>query len=324
MALKPFVTIVIPTLNEAQHIEQCVRSIVADSYPLDRYEMIVMDGGSTDSTRDIVKSLACTSLANIKLMNNPDRVQSAAFNAVMRAAVNADYIIRCDAHAEYPANFISTAIDAALRSDAAIVVFEARAVSKGCFQHAVAFVQTTPFGVGGSEYRLGKRSMFVEHGWHGCFRRAEVLAVGGYDIGFSHNEDSELSHRIHLNGGTVWLDKALSVGYYPRSTPLALARQFWRYGKGRAQNILKHKTPMKPRQLAPVALAGGSMVLLIVAALGLPAALLPLGLYLIACAAVAIAGAIKHRSACIVLATIALPIIHLAWGAGFIRKWLFR
>lgn len=55
--MKPFVSVLIPVKNEAEHIEKCILSLQSQSYPQDRFEIIVTDNGSTDGTIDILKTL---------------------------------------------------------------------------------------------------------------------------------------------------------------------------------------------------------------------------------------------------------------------------
>jgi succinoglycan biosynthesis protein ExoA len=232
--------------------------------------------------------------------------------------------MRCDVHAEYPPGFLTRARAALERNDDAVVATYGDAPkATGIFQRAVAFAQNTPIGVGNAYYRLGGISKFVEHGKHGLFRRAPLAAVGGYDEDFSHNEDSELSLRLIQAGGKVWLDADLTVYYYPRKTIGALIRQYFLYGRGRAQTVLKHRITPRLRQLAPVFLVlaeAAALVLAPFSAFDRAALLAGLGLYLTALAACAIYGAIKQRHAAILLAPVAFAIMHHAWGFGFITR----
>jgi succinoglycan biosynthesis protein ExoA len=183
----------------------------------------------------------------------------------------------------------------------------------------VAFVQNTPLGVGGALYRLGGISKFVDHAKHGAFRRSAVEAVGGYDERFSHNEDSELSLRLWQAGHKVWLDAGLTVGYYPRSTPQALARQYWLYGRGRAMTVMKHRIVPRPRQMAPVALLLAEAAALLAAPF-LPWTLLLFAAYAGALTGVGVYGALTQRSRCILAAPVVMAIMHHCWGAGFLAR----
>src|SRR6266513_6408484 len=50
----PFVTIVVPCRNEEKHIARCLESILANDYPKERMEILILDGMSEDRTREIV------------------------------------------------------------------------------------------------------------------------------------------------------------------------------------------------------------------------------------------------------------------------------
>jgi succinoglycan biosynthesis protein ExoA len=319
----PFMTIVLPALNEERYIERCIRSLLDDPYPRDRLELFVVDGGSADRTVSIVEGLA-GEFPFVRILHNKQKLQAPAFNMALRAAdPRTAYIIRCDVHAEYPAGFLTRGARAMAKSAAegAVVATYADAPKAlSAFQSAVAFAQNTPIGVGNAWYRLGGVSRFVEHGKHGIFLRSAVERVGGYDEGFSHNEDSELSLRLIQAGGKVWLDAGLTVYYYPRRTPFALARQYWFYGRGRAMTVLKHRIVPRARQMAPVALIGVEAFVLALAPVVPQAALLFFTAYLGALLVAAAYGAVKTRKASVLLSVIALAVMHHAWGAGFISR----
>ena len=311
--------VVLPALNEERHLERCVRTLIDDPWPRERLEILVVDGGSRDGTLDVARRLSAE-FPFLRVLENPKRLQASAFNLALTAAdPRAEIVIRCDVHADYPPGFLSRAVEALDASGAALAGYGDAPKAEGCFQRAVAFVQNTPLGVGGALYRLGGVSRFVDHAKHGAFRRRAVESVGGYDERFSHNEDSELSLRLWQAGHKVWLDAGLTVGYYPRSTPKALARQYWLYGRGRAMTVMKHRLVPRPRQMAPV-------LLLLAEAAALAAApflawtLLLFPLYAAALAAVGVWGAARHRHACLLAAPVAMAIMHHAWGAGFLSR----
>ena len=315
----PFVTLVLPALDEERYLEDCVRSLLNGGHPRDRLELLVLDGGSADGTRAVAEGLA-RELPFVRLVENPGRLQSAAFNLAMRQAdPRATYLLRCDVHAEYPPGFVARALATAEATGAALVAFSDEPAHHGCFQAAVAFAQSTSVGVGGSRYRLGGWSGWVDHGKHGCFRRSAVEAVGGYDESFSHNEDSELSLRLLRAGERIWLDGELIVRYYPRDSLPALGRQYWRYGRGRAATCMKHGAWPSPRQLAPPALVLWHLLVL-AASTRRRAVLAAPVLYLAALASVSAAAAVRRRQPCLLLAPAALATMHHTWGAGFLRR----
>lgn len=316
-----FVTLVLPALDEERYLEGCVRSLLACGHPKDRLEVLVVDGGSTDATRLIAGRLE-RELPMLRLLDNPRRLQAAAFNVAMREAdPRAAYLMRCDVHAEYPAGFVDRALAVAERSGASLVAYSDAPRSDGCFQTAVAFAQSTRAGVGDARYRLGGWSGWVDHGKHGFFLRSAVEEVGGYDEAFSHNEDSELSLRLREAGGSIWLDEILVVGYYPRDSPSSLARQYWLYGRGRATTCLKHGVTPRARQAAPCLLVLWHLLAL-ASARRRPILLAGPVAYLGALSLLSLGGAVRRRSRCVLLAPVALVTMHHAWGAGFLSRWL--
>ena len=315
----PYLAVVIPTLDEQRHIEPCVRSLLDDDYPRTKLELLIVDGGSTDATRQIAEAL-CDELPFVRLLDNPARLQAAAFNLAMHEAdPRATCLLRCDAHAIYRPGFMTRAVETLVQTRAALVAFTDEPEAERPFQAAVAFAQSTPLGVGNAQYRLGNFSGWVDHGKHGCFARAAVEAVGGYDEGFSHNEDSELSLRLWEAGGGVWLDSDLIVGYRPRETPAALARQYFLYGRGRAATCLKHRIFPSPRQLLP------PLLVLLNSALALGSLrhrklLAPLAVYAASLCGFGAWSAATRRDPRILLSPLALTLMHHAWGAGFIAR----
>ena len=161
--------------------------------------------------------------------------------------------------------------------------------------------------------------MWVDHGHHAAFRRAPFERAGGYDTNFEANEDAELDARLRALGSRIWLDTTIPVIYYPRGTIAGLARQYFRYGSGRARTSSKHGERLRLRQMLPPAVTvtiGCSLL----GALLAPALLaIPLAYALVLVAASAVF-AIKERSVIGLLAAPALATMHVAWGAGFLWR----
>jgi succinoglycan biosynthesis protein ExoA len=314
------VTIIIPTLNEERYLERCIRSLVSPQPP-ELGEIFVVDGGSSDRTIEIAQRLAAE-LPAIRILDNPARIQSAAFNLAMEHAdPSSTALLRCDAHAEYAPGFVSRAMKTLKETGAGVVGFAAVPAAEDAFQRAVAFAQSTPVGVGGSQYRQGGASGWVDSAMHGCFSAAAVRAVGGYDETFTHNEDSELSLRLRQAGYGVWLDAELRVSYFPRDSITGLARQYWLYGRGRARSCLKHRVKPRARQAAPVALALGNLTLAVAARRRRRFAI-PIAAYAASLTAVAAREAAQKKDPALLLAAPALATMHHAWGLGFLVELL--
>lgn len=318
------VLVVIPTLNEAKHIETCLRSLIENDQFLANATLVVTDGGSTDGTQDIVQSLAKT-YPQVQLTHNSARLQSAGINHAVSTFSDPKLklLIRCDAHSIYPPNFVSDIVRAfEQHPEAASVVSVMDAIGSTCFQRASAWVVDTPLGSGGSAHRGGMKSGWVDHGHHAGFKLDWFNRIDGYDPTFSHNEDAEYDHRLTLAGGKVWLEKDIRLDYQMRPNPSATLKQYWRYGRGRARTIMKHGLTPRLRQLIPVI----NLALLCVSLLLAPMSgwfLLWPAVYLLVLLGVAAVATLQLRSLCGIFAGVALGLIHNGWAAGFIWE-IFR
>jgi succinoglycan biosynthesis protein ExoA len=311
------VLIVIPTLNEAAHIEAAAKALLEDIGPSSVLRLVIADGGSTDGTLLLVRELARRH-REIELLHNPARIQSAAVNlAVRRFGRDFDVLVRCDAHALYPPAFCRQLLETLERVQADAVVVPLDSLGHGVVQRAIAWVCNSPVGTGGSAHRAGHESGFVDHGHHAAFRMQMFLKCGGYDETFTHNEDAELDCRQRALGAKVYLDSNIRVGYRPRSSLTALWRQYCSYGAGRSRTARRHPGSLRARQLAlPVHLAISTVA---VAASPWSGALLGWPAAYFAVLSVASLGLVaRHRSFVALLTGPVALVMHTAWAYGFL------
>jgi succinoglycan biosynthesis protein ExoA len=315
------VAIVIPVLNEARHIGVVLQAMRPQERSRVR-QLIVVDGGSTDSTRDIVLQAAKQD-SRISLLPNPKRLQSAAMNLAAAAASPAvRFLVRVDAHAGYPPDFVSDLLTAQAQSEAQSVVNRLYSKGTSCFQRAVAAASNSKFGTGGAAHRIGSKDGFVDHGHHALFDRDWFIKAGGYDETFSANEDAEFDVRLRQEGGKIWFTSGAVVEYYPRDSVRALSRQYYRYGAGRARTTRKHAERLRLRQVIPPLL---TIILLLSVLLGIfwPPLLVVPAAYLLGVGFATMLLWSRTKDLCVLGSMVALPVMHLSWGCGFLRQMLF-
>ncbi len=311
------VLIAIPTLNEAAHIGDLLLSLIP-FLKRSGGHLVVADGGSSDATRDIVRVMAKAE-PSISLLENPARIQSAAVNlAVEQYGDSHDWLIRLDAHAEYPADYCDVLLSEAARTGADSVVVAMDAVGQGFGQQVIAAAQNSRFGNGGSAHRVAPKGKWIDHGHHALMRIAAFREVGGYDVNFGHNEDAELDHRLREAGFRIWLTGQTKMVYFPRRALGPLSRQYFNFGRGRARNLLKHRQRPGARQAVVAALSPALLLALLWPVHW--AFALPLGFWLLGCmiAGVLIARSTKDPKA--LLSGFAAGTMHVAWSFGFWRE----
>ncbi|MES2497059.1 MAG: glycosyltransferase family 2 protein [Pseudomonadota bacterium] len=311
------VLIVIPCLNEASNLPRLLDQLIVDGSGAD---IVVADGGSTDGSLDIVAAYQ-RRYRNIHALSNPRRIQSAGVNlAVTRMGHGKTWLLRIDAHCDYPQGYMAGLLASAERRDATSVVVPMITRGHDCFQRACAQAQNSLIGTGGSPHRHVGEGRYVDHGHHALMRIDLFLQVGGYCEAQSHNEDAELDLRLRAAGGRIWLEPSQAVVYHPRKTAGALLRQYFKYGDGRARTMRLHATKLKPRQavplLVPVALAVLPFALLH------PIFALPALGWALICLVYGLLLGVKARSICAMASGFAAMLMHLGWGSGYLWQHL--
>lgn len=248
----PFVSIVMPAYNEEPYIAACLRSLLEQDYPAEHMEILVADGGSADKTREIVSGIAAAD-GRIRLLDNSaHRLQSCGMNLGIKES-EGEYVLITDVHAEYAPNYVSKVVEVFERSGADGVGGAQRAKAQTRFQQALCAALDSPLGAGGAAYRSADKEGWVDTVYPGAFRRSILEKVGLYDVNAITNEDAELFQRILEAGGGVYLSKEIVVHYYPRKSFRLLAKQYFKYGDGRARTLLLHKRLPVIRPFIPLA-----------------------------------------------------------------------
>jgi len=70
METKPFVSIIIPVYNDPQGLARCIDVLGKQTYPRDRFELLVVDNGSTDATREVATHPGVTLLQELDVQSS--------------------------------------------------------------------------------------------------------------------------------------------------------------------------------------------------------------------------------------------------------------
>lgn len=310
----PRVTIAMPAYNEEKYIEACIASVQAQDYPAHLIEILVADGRSTDRTREILARLAARD-TRIQVIDNPARLQAAGLGQIVKQATG-DVIVRMDVHCEYAPDYVRKCIETLERTGADNVGGAQRAKARGLFQRALCAALASPLGMGGAKYRSPDAEGFVDTVFLGAFRRNVFETVGLWDPNAITNEDAELNQRILDAGGRIYLSRDIVVHYFPRDTFKALAKQYYKYGRGRARTLLKLGTFPTLRPLLPFLMTTGAVALVALPPLW-PIAPAVFATYALVTGAEAVRVARKVGAAAAPLVWAMFPVLHVSHGVGF-------
>ena len=306
---------VIPARNCAAELPGCLDALSAQTYP-GELEVLVAVAPSADDTSRVAASADCRWPMHV--IQNPVGTTSAGLNLAVGASTG-EVIVRVDAQARVPADYVERAVATLERTGAANVGGAQRPVGSGELSRVIAAALSTPFGGGPAAFRQGIDEGPVDTVYLGVFDAAVLASVGGFDESLERNQDYELNWRLREQGHVVWLDPSLVVDYQPRSSWAGLARQYFDYGAWKRVVISRHPRSARPRQLAAPALVTGLVLSAFELLRGrLRGGIVPVS-YLGACAL----SAARLRSGLPAAhdrlrAAMAFAVMHLSWGAGFL------
>jgi succinoglycan biosynthesis protein ExoA len=312
----PRVSIVVPMRNEMAWIDRCLGAILAQDYPPDRMEVLVVDGMSDDGSYAHLVELAARE-PRLCVLRNPRKIVPSSLNLAIREA-QGEVIVRVDAHTEIAPDYVRVGTEVLSRTGADNVGGPMVKIGGGPVGDAIAGAMSSRFGIG-SYFQYATAEREADTVYMGMWPRRVFERVGLFDEELVRNQDDELSYRIRKAGGRIIVSPAMHSRYQNRRTWRKLGRQFYEYGLWKTRVLQKHPRQMSVRHYVPpgfdaaviAGLASGPWL----GAKGPLAALVAVGAYAAAMALVALR---ESRRGARARYWLALVIIHHAWALGFL------
>ncbi|MEA2144558.1 MAG: succinoglycan biosynthesis protein ExoA [Solirubrobacteraceae bacterium] len=259
-------SVLMPVLNEEGHIRDSVAAMRSQHFA-GRLEFLVVDGGSSDRTREILRELAAAD-PRIRVLDNPRRIASSGLNVALCHA-RGRYVARMDAHTEYQENYVALGIRRLRDGDTAWVSGPPVPVGRGPVSRAVALALRSPLGRGGSRKWAAQagepaREYALDSGvFAGVWERETLLACGGWDEDWTVNQDSEMAGRFLLAGEQLICLTGMAAFYTPRDSLPGLWRQYLRYGEFREKTAVRHPDTLRRSHLLAPGLVSATVAALI-------------------------------------------------------------
>lgn len=323
MGERPTISVIMPIRNEGPSIRAALESVTAQDYPSELVEVLVVDGCSTDETREQVCAVADP---RVRLLDNPAGIVPTALNIGL-AQASGTVIVRVDGHCSLPAGYLQSCVALLEQTGADCVGGLIDTRGDTLVARTIAAAQSSPFGVGNAAFRTGRKAPGpVDTLAFGAYRRAVFDRLGGFDEELVRNQDDEFNLRLRRAGGTIWLDPTLRSVYSSRATLKGLWRQYFGYGLYKVRVAQKHRRLPSARSVVPAA-----FVLVMIGVTGLAAATRdprPVGAVLVPYAAAAAASSVAAGRAdpvTVPLLPVAFGCLHVAYGTGTLAGlWRWR
>ena len=212
-------TVICPIYNEEKHIARFMESIMRQDYPKDDLEVLLVDGMSTDRTREIMDSYL-PQCPYLRVLDNPHRIVPFALNKGISEA-RGDIIMRLDAHSIYPNNYFSELVKWHSKLPAAWNiggVCDTQVINSNRTSESIAKVMSDRFGVGNSTFRTGSDKEYLEVDTvpFGCYKSFVFEKIGLYNEKQVRVQDIELNKRLKHAGGSIIMVPYIRCTYIPR------------------------------------------------------------------------------------------------------------
>lgn len=262
----PFISTMIVTRNEEKYIKKSFESLLNQDYPNDKYEILIVDGLSDDSTLKVVNKTIeeYEQVPQIKILKNKKKILASGWNLGIKESLG-KYVVRIDAHSYVKDNFLTKNIETMLRvGDAICVGGTLQTESLNQKGKVISYVLSSPFGVGNSKFRYTQKAGYVDTVAFGLYKKDIFKKVGYFDESLERNQDNDMHQRIKENGGKFYLNPEISAVYFSRDTVKGMIKQGYQNGRWCIITLKKDKKTMSVRHIIPLCFFSFITIMLLV------------------------------------------------------------
>lgn len=226
------VSLCVVAYNEEQYLLNLLKDFEAQTYPHKYIEIVLVDGMSTDKTKQIMLDFAktSTSFSRVLVLDNPDRIQSAGWNVAIKNA-NSDVLVRIDGHSHIPPEFTTKNMELQEKGEYVTGGVRPCIIDKPTpWKNTLLEAENSMFGSSVSKGRKNNKCCYVNSMFHAAYRREVFEKVGGFNTNLLRTEDNELHYRIRKAGYKLYCDPDIVSYQYARPSLGKMLKQ--KYGNG--------------------------------------------------------------------------------------------
>jgi len=224
------ISIIIPVKNEEEKIEQCLEAVFAQS--LKPYEVIVVDGHSTDRTVERAMEFP------VRIFYEDYHTRAGACQIGVENA-EGEFVAFTDADCIPERDWLENLINE-FEEGIVGVGGGIKNIGEGLWEDSINFVSETFLGSANSvqgRFFTDKRYVNSISGCNSMYHRDDILKVGGFDVGLSTAEDTELNRKMSRIGKLLYTPNAVILHNHKRGLK-DFAKRMYQYGYGRAKGSL--------------------------------------------------------------------------------------
>ena len=312
------ISFIIVALNAGKCLGLLLHDLRDQTRPPEQIELLLVDSASGDNTLEVMREFAASAPFDVKILSNPKKWLASGINVALREATG-DAIIRLDAHARIPADFLERNVKALEAGEDIVGGSVLSAEPKDSWECVMRALDTSRFCGGAAPFRNSGSARYVDTLAYALYRREVYDRVGEYDERLRRTEDNDMHYRMHKAGYRFAFSPDICSYHAARSTLRGQLRQKWGNGYwiGRTMHI-------QPRCFAPRHLIPALFVLAVIAGLLLlPICTWPLitllGVYAAADLLFALRSSLEQKESrllCLITLPFLFPAVHIVYGAG--------
>ena len=225
------ISVLIVVRNEERYIVDCIKSIETQFNEATKWELIIIDGQSTDSTKLLSNNYLASVKYNWSIIDNPKRTLAPGWNLGIRHS-KGKYILRPDAHATLHSNYIEEGI-ITMENDLSVSavggILETK--SNSFWGDIIKTALSSKIGVGNSSFRTAKSSGFADTAVYAIYRKEIFDKVGSFNENLVRHQDNEMHNRVKDVDGLFYLNINMIADYYCRDTIYSISKQMFNIGR---------------------------------------------------------------------------------------------
>ncbi len=309
--------------NEANAIDGLFKDISLQEYPHEKIEVVFVDSMSTDATHDKMEEFKNTDYGflDVKIVRCEKHNQAYSWNAALKTATG-DLIIRVDAHARIPNNFVSRNVYNIRRGENVVGGGRPNISSNvSSWKLTLLAAEDSLFGSSIAGYRRpASEKEYMDSLFHAAYKREVIRKVGGFNEDLGRTEDNEFHYRIRQAGYKLCCCPDIISYQHSRNTLKNMVRQKYANGKWIGLTVSVCPGCLSSFHFAPFLFVIALLFCIVSAALGQPLMLyILLALYgmfdfvnSVSCFAM------KNIQPQFLLLPLIFPLLHISYGLGTI------
>ncbi len=267
------ITVGVIAYNEKNRLGALLKDICAQTYDHKKIEVLLVDSNSTDNTKVIMETFRKNKINDfydIKVLSNPKKTQPCGWNVVLNN-YSGDAVVRVDAHASIPSNFVEKNVETLESGEFICGGFRPNIIDQTTpWKETLLLVETSMFGSSIAPYRRQQGKSYVNSLFHGCYRREVFDKVGFFNEDLARTEDNEIHYRMQKAGFKLCFNPEIISYQHTRNNLRSMIKQKFANGKWIGLTLSVSPKCLSYYHFVPFLFVGALITCSILALAGMP------------------------------------------------------